>query len=126
MAERTRRRWSGERRSEAAEREESAPERDARLRERGRALEASGWTGSPLVVHGDEVLNWNDDFDAARIIGLEDMVPRVTLEEVFAEAGMDMSQISSPEGEERGAPEREFFEDYLRSLPEHIRDKYGI
>ena len=123
--ERTRRRWSSRKRGED-EREESAPERDARLRERGRSLESSGWTGSPLVVHGDEVLNWNDDFDAARIVGLEDMVPQGTLQEVFAEAGMDMPQIASPEGEEEGASEREFYEDYLRSLPEHIRDKYGI
>jgi len=106
--------------------EESAEDRDARLRERGRALADAGWEGSPLVVHGDEVLNWNDDFDAARIIGIEDMVPTVTLTEIFAEAGMDMSQIASPDGEEAGASEREFFEDYLRSLPEHIRDKYGI
>jgi hypothetical protein len=124
MAERTRRRWSGEERTGKAERDES--EREARLRARGRELEESGWTGSPLVVHGDEVLNWNDDFDAARIIGIEQMVPRVTLEALFAEAGMDMPQIASPEGEEKGASEREFFEDYLRSLPEHIRDKYGV
>ena len=121
MAEKTRRSWRGSKRAD-----ETPEQREARLRERARELQESGWTGSPLVVHGDEVLGWNDDFDAARIVGLEEMVPRITLEEVFAEAGMDMPQISSPEGEEPGASEREFYEDYLRSLPEHIRDKYGL
>ncbi len=82
--------------------------------------------GSPLVAHGDEVIGWNDDFDAARIVGIEHMVPRITLPELFAEAGLDMPQIASPDGEERGASEREFYEDYLRTLPEHIRDSYGI
>lgn len=107
-------------------RAETPEQRDERLRARAQELRESGWTGSPLVVHGDEVLGWNDDFEAARIVGIEAMVPRITLQEIFAEAGMDMPQISSPDGEEEGASEREFFEDYLRSLPEHIRDKYGI
>jgi hypothetical protein len=103
------------------------PGREERVRLRAEEIRGTDFdTLTPLVVHGDEVIGWNDDFEAARIIGLEDMVPRVTLEQVFAEAGMDMTQISSPDGEEEGASEREFFEDYLRSLPEHIRDKYGI
>jgi hypothetical protein len=116
MAEKTRR-----------QRRSADPQRAERLRRRAEELREGGLDGvTPLVVHGDEVIGWNDDFEAARIIGLEEMVPRITLEEVFAEAGMDMPQISSPDGEEEGAPEREFFEDYLRSLPEHIRDKYGL
>jgi hypothetical protein len=115
MAERTRRRQAAE-----AEHEEW-------LRKRCEQLKSAGLGDvTPLVVHGDEVIGWNDDFEAARIVGLQEMVPRITLQEVFAEAGMDMPQISSPEGEEEGASEREFFEDYLRSLPEHIRDKYGL
>jgi hypothetical protein len=116
MAEKTRRQRRG-----------ADPEREGRLQRRGDELRERGFGDvTPLVVHGDEVIGWNDDFEAARIIGLEGMVPRITLEEVFAEAGLDMPQISSPEGEEEGASEREFFEDYLRSLPEHIRDKYGL
>lgn len=115
MTEKRRRRRAGD------------PEQDERIRLRSEELRSGGLDGvTPLVVHGDEVIGWNDDYDAARIVGLEDMVPRITLEQVFAEAGMDMPQISSPEGEEEGAPAREFFEDYLRSLPEHIRDKYGL
>ena len=116
MAEKTRRR-----------RQASDPQREERLRQRSERLRDVGFDDvTPLVVHGDEVIGWNDDFDAARIVGLEEMVPRITLEQVFEEAGMDFPQISSPEGEEEGASEREFFEDYLRSLPEHIRDKYGL
>ena len=105
----------------------SDPEREERLRLRSEEIKSAGFDDvTPLVVHGDEVIGWNDDFEAARIVGLEEMVPRITLEQVFAEAGMDMAQISSPDGEEEGASEREFYEDYLRSLPEHIRDKYGL
>jgi hypothetical protein len=103
------------------------PARAERLRARSEEIRSAGFDDvTPLVVHGDEVIGWNDDFEAARIVGLEDMVPRITLQQVFEEAGMDMSQIASPDGEEEGASEREFYEDYLRSLPEHIRDKYGI
>ena len=105
----------------------SDPERQERLRLRAEQLRGAGFDDvTPLVVHGDEVLGWNDDFEAARIIGLEDMVPRITLHQVFEEAGMDMPQIADGTGEEPGASEREFYEDYLRSLPEHIRDKYGL
>ena len=116
MAEKTRRR-----------RRAADPASEERIKRRGDELRDRGFGDvTPLVVHGDEVVGWNDDYEAARIIGLEEMVPRITLAQVFAEAGMDMPQISSPEGEEPGASEREFFEDYLRSLPEHIRDKYGL
>ena len=116
MAERTRRRWTA-----------GETNREEKLRRRSEELRDVGFDDvTPLVVHGDEVIGWNDDFEAARIVGLEDMVPRITLQQVFEEAGLDMPQIASPEGEEEGASEREFFEDYLRSLPEHIRDKYGL
>ena len=118
--EKTRRSWK--RRERAAD-----PARDERVRLRAEEIRGAGLDDvTPLVVHGDEVIGWNDDYDAARIVGLEDMVPRITLAQVFDEAGMDMPQISSPDGEEEGASEREFYEDYLRSLPEHIRDKYGL
>ena len=104
------------------------PEREQRIRDRAEEFRARTDLNeaTPLVVHGDEVIGWNDDYDAARIVGLEEMVPRITLQQVFAEAGLDMPQISDPTGEEPGAADREFFEDYLRSLPEHIRDKYGL
>src|SRR5207244_11816618 len=103
MAEKKRKSW----RKRAAEPD---PERDERVRRRAEEMRGSGLGDAvtPLVVHGDEVIGWNDDYDAAQIVGLEHLVPRVTLQEVFAEAGMDMPQISSPEGEEEGASEREF------------------
>jgi hypothetical protein len=119
--EKTKRRWL--RRDRPAD-----PDREARIQRRAEEIREAGVRGdvTPLVVHGDEVIGWNDDYDAAKIVGLEEMVPRITLQQVFEEAGMDMAQISDPSGEEEGAEDREFFEDYLRSLPEHIRDKYGL
>jgi hypothetical protein len=100
--------------------------REEQLRARAREIQASGWTGSPLLVHGDEVIGWNDDYEAVNLLGLDELAPSITLKDVFEEAGMDFPQIADPAGEEEGASEREFYEDYLRSLPEHIRDKYGI
>lgn len=95
-----------------------------RIRELADEMREMGWTGSPLVVHGDQVLSGAERYEAARFLGREEEVPRVTLVEIFAEAGMDMPQIASPEGGTR--PDNEFFEDYLRDLPRHVRDKYEI
>lgn len=97
--------------------------RQTRIRELAEALAEDGWEWSPLVVHGDEVLGGLDHYEAARYLGIDDGVPRVTLEEVFAEAGLDMPDIATPDAED---PHGEFYEDYLRELPRHIRDKYEI
>lgn len=87
-------------------------------------LRSEGWTGSPLVMHGDEVVGGAERYNAARFLGMEDDVPRVTLEEVYEEAGVDFPQVGSREG--GPPPEEEMFEDYLRDLPRHVRDKYEL
>lgn len=87
-------------------------------------LRDRGWQWSPLVVHGDEVLGGTERYEAARFLGMDEEVPRITLEEVYAEAGMDFPQIAGPP--EELDSQREFFEDYLRELPRHIQDKYGL
>ena len=102
----------------------TAPDRDARIRELAREMEEEGWTGSPLVVHGDQVVGGLERYEAARFAGLEEEAPRITLEEVFQEAGMDMPQIASEPG--GTTPGREMFQDYLRDLPRHISDKYEL
>ena len=105
-------------------RPEGDEDRQARVRELARDMEQNGWTGSPLVVNGDQVLGGQERYEAARSLGMENDVPRVGLEDLYAEAGMDMPQIAS----EQGATDAEdqFHEDYLRDLPRHIRDKYEI
>jgi len=103
----------------AKEREPMSAER---ARELAEELEREGRTWSPLVVHGDEVLGGLDHYEAAVFLGMEEQVAHLTLEDLFLEAGMDMPQIASPDGD----PEDELFEDYLRELPRHIRDKYEI
>ena len=107
----------------ARARRKGEPSRE-RIQELAEEMRQMGWQGSPLVVHGDQVLSGAERYEAARFLGREDEVPRITLDELFEEAGLDMPQIASPEG---GPPsEEQFFEDYLRDLPEHIRDKYEI
>lgn len=87
-------------------------------------LREEGWHWSPLVVHSGSVVGGVERYNAARFLGMEDEVPTVTLEEVYEEAGVDFAQVAGPRGEVDSG--REFFEDYLRGLPEHIRDKYDL
>lgn len=87
-------------------------------------MREEGWSGSPLVMHGDQVVGGVERYDAARFLGMENEVPRITLEEVYAEAGVDFPQVGSREG--GPPPEEELFEDYLRELPRHVRDKYEL
>lgn len=87
-------------------------------------LREEGWHWSPLVVHSGSVVGGVERYNAARFLGMEDEVPTVTLEEVYEEAGVDFAQVAGPGGELDSG--REFFEDYLRGLPEHIRDKYDL
>lgn len=87
-------------------------------------MREEGWTGSPLVVHGDQVVGGTERYEAARFLGMENEVPRITLEEIYEEAGVDFPQVASREG--GPSPEEEMFEDYLRELPRHVRDKYEL
>lgn len=100
------------------------PEADENIRALAEEMEETGFQGSPLVVHGDQVVGGLDRYEAARLLGIEREVPRIPLEDVFLEAGVDMPQVASREG---GPPSnQELFEDYLRELPRHVRDKYEL
>lgn len=87
-------------------------------------LREEGWQWSPLVVHGGSVVGGVERYNAARFLGMEDEVPTITLEEVYEEAGVDFPQVAGPRGEVDSR--QEFFEDYLRDLPDHVREKYGL
>lgn len=110
---------------EVADARADAPEVDPdRVEALAREMEERGWTGSPLVVHGDQVVGGLERYEAARSLGIQAEAPRVPLDEVFREAGMDMPQIASEPG--GTTPARELFHDYLRDLPRHIREKYEL
>lgn len=87
-------------------------------------LREEGWSWSPLVVHSGSVVGGLNRYNAARFLGMEDEAPTITLEEVFEEAGVDFPQVAGPS--EELDSRREFFEDYLRDLPDHIREKYKL
>lgn len=110
--------------AEPSEIDEETLEPSPEVQELIQRMESEGWSGSPLVVHGDEVVGGLGRYEAARFLGMEDEVPTITLDEVFREAGMDMGQVASRAG--GGDADRELFQDYLRELPRHVRDKYEI
>lgn len=94
------------------------------IRELAARMDDEGWVGSPLVVHGDDVVGGLRRYEAARFLGMEDEAPTITLKEVFEEAGVDMPQVAAAEG--GPGPEKGIFQDYLRDLPRHIREKYEL
>lgn len=87
-------------------------------------LRELGWTGTPFVVHGNVVLGNTEMYEAAERMGVASDVPRIALTEVYEEAGLDVEALD--EGWDANDPDRALFEDWLRELPRHLRDKYGL
>jgi hypothetical protein len=52
------------------------------------ALRERGWTGTPFVIRGGEVLGNTEMYDVAEQLGIADRIPRIGLQEVFQEAGL--------------------------------------
>ena len=94
-------------------------------REATEALREMGWSGAPFVTHRGELVVESDLYDAAEQLGLSDCIPRIELREVFREAGYDLDEVGQGYGPERD-PAEVLAEDFLRELPRHVRDKYGI
>jgi len=102
------------------------PEQDARPDEElFEALRQRGWTGTPFVVVGGEVLGNQEMYEAAERLGIGAEVPRMSLADVFREAGYDVDRIVEGYGPDRDAGEI-FAENFLHELPRHLRDKYAI
>jgi hypothetical protein len=89
------------------------------------ALRERGWTGTPFVIRGGEVLGNTEMYDVAEQLGIADRIPRIGLQEVFQEAGYDPARLVEGYGPNRDA-EQILSEDFLDELPRHIRDKYSI
>ena len=87
-------------------------------------LRDEGWGGAPFVEHEGLIVGNHEIYEVAERMGAADRIPRTSLAAVFAEAGLNIDEVA--ELPEPDNPSREFFEDYLRGLPRHIRDKYGI
>lgn len=82
------------------------------------SMKAGGWQGAPLVVHLGTALTGVHRINAAIQAGLG-KVPTVQAAELFARAGIDFPETSAWEL----GPELEGLYD---SLPEDIRDTYGL
>lgn len=89
------------------------------------ALRERGWTGTPFVVHGGEVLGNTEMYEAAERLGIAERVPRVPLSDVYREAGYDPDRLTEGYGPDENAQEI-FVETYVHELPRHIRDKYSL
>ena len=92
-----------------------------------KSIEQQGWQGAPLVkwdVYGD-LLTGTHRYAAVKDLGWEDNdIPAIDIEDVFTEANMDFDGILN----EYGNPylTDPLFDCVLQSLPEDIRQKYGI
>ena len=89
------------------------------------SIEANGWQGAPLVKWGDVLITGVHRYAAAQELELRDSeIPSIELDEVFAEAGMDIAVAH----EEWGCPTyaEGMFVEFIRELPETVREKYGI
>ena len=89
------------------------------------ALRDMGWSGAPFVTHRGDLIVEGDLYEAAEQLGVSDRIPRIELREVFQEAGYDLDEVVSGYGPEFD-PAEMIAEDYIRELPRHVRDKYGI
>ena len=108
----------------AAAAAEDPGELDEETRALVEELREEGWQWSPLVMHSGSVVGGLRRYEAARFLGMEDEVPRITLKDVYREAGVDFPQVAGPREEVDAG--RELFEDYLRDLPTHIQEKYDL
>lgn len=88
-------------------------------------LRDEGWTGTPFVVRGGEVLGNPEMYEAAERMGVADRVPRIGLADVFREAGYDPERLVEGYGPNRDSEEI-LADHWLHELPRHLRDKYGI
>lgn len=116
--------------AEEAARPEHQPARldeDATEEEREalEALRGMGWDGAPFVTHRGDLVVESDLYDAAEQLGVSDRIPRIELRQLFEEAGYDLDEIEQGYEPEHDAGEV-LAEDFLRELPRHVRDKYGI
>lgn len=87
-------------------------------------LRDEGWGGAPFVEHEGLIVGNREIYEIAERLGATDQLPVTSLSAVLAEAGLNIDEVADLP--EPGNPSREFFEDYLRGLPRHIRDKYEI
>lgn len=80
------------------------------------ALTSNGWQGAPAVVHDGYVIAGNHRVAAALALGwAEEDIPTVSLEKLFADAGLDLhgviAEVDYP------APDEDMFIDVIKSLP---------
>ena len=92
------------------------------VNELAESMVANGWQGSPLVCWGDQLYTGAHRSKAAEIAGID--FPTIDIEEIFEEAGIDFEEVHTFNYEPTASdPSMSFV---LGSLPEAIKDKYGI
>lgn len=91
------------------------------------SLEEKGWEGVPLVIWPvyNQLLTGSHRYAAAKELEWADSeIPVIDIEEIFVEAGLDFQKVLKKHGYpfycESG------FLKVLWTLPQPIRDKYGI
>lgn len=86
------------------------------------SMEINGWMGAPLVSWCDFLITGSHRYAAAQAVGIE--VPTIEIDEVYAEAGLNFSELHA----EAGYPTIDEItgSGMFERLPEWIIEKYGV
>lgn len=103
-----------------------------------RSMEADGWIGAPLVVYGKQLLSGTHRYLACKSLRWRECdIPTVTIQQIFAESGIDFAMICRQYGVDPRlikspypSTRRQALADYLNYiqhvLPRAVLDKYGL
>lgn len=91
------------------------------------SLAKHGWIGAPLVIwDGEYLITGAHRYAAAMELGWSERdIPTIELANVFAEAGLDFTELHREYGEPT-ISDHGILVALVNELPKEIREKYGI
>lgn len=87
-----------------------------------------GWRGAPLVKWGNDLITGSHRYAACKHLGWRDTdIPVIDIEDVFAEAGLDWTQLYAEYRRCSGSlDDWQILQELIEFLPAEIINKYGI
>ncbi len=98
-----------------------------KVNELAAAMDAHGWQGAPLVlinVNGELLTGAHRHTAWMQVFGADFDIPTIALDDVFAEAGLDLATVMADEG--CAYIGDGYTVGVVEALPSDVRDAYGI